>query len=398
MSTQTLVSTGDSLEAGFNGAFDIGEGGTGMAFERAAELLADITTLGPLISSGIRPVWNNIEWTYTGTWTTVDNTHAYDKSPYSQSKLGTGGTGTVATFTRSPRWRKPVGFALYWTDASGQVGDFQYSLDGGTWTNIGQTITNDNSLNKVYVNSPFTNTLQIRAYNGTSNVGALIVGVEMFWANPNTASGLIVHHLGHGGDFLHTLMASGSGDPLAFWDSIKLAANTPPSRPTLGTTMIHINDWTFFHDATMWDTDLRSFYTRVSPLGPVGFISPWEVSTAGTWAGQATNRAQSKTTAASVGAKLLDMYDTWAANGWTGNAAVTAAGLMFDDTHLSQLGHLRFANHLYWFIRNQILSYGDVLTVLPQSAHAVTPTYTGKAATVVFTAAAPVAVTAAAAI
>ncbi len=277
-----IVFIGDSLTVGFQLlGVSIGQGGKGGWVELAAELLNDAPTVGPLLGTGIRPVsggWVSLtEWSFAGSWTAVTNSNAFDKMPYNSIKYANGATN-IATFTVSTHWRPAVGFCIYYIDyASG--GNWQYRINGGSWTNMGQTILNDDKLAKFYVASAVSpgQTIDIRGFDGTADCGVLPAGIELFYSDPRVATqGLIVHNLAVGGTFMSQLFPSAPADPLAFFDSVKLGTGSPiTNSPNSGTFIMHIND-VVFNNVGQWATNHTSFYNRVSPLGPVGFISPWE--------------------------------------------------------------------------------------------------------------------------
>lgn len=402
MAISQISLVGDSLTVGtgpVGTAYSIAQGGSGCWAELVAERLSNISGIGPLVSSGIRGVWLNDlaaaddnEWSRSGSWTAVTSIDLFDKVTYGEGMYANGISNTV-TYTRPSTYRSTViGFAVYWVDYS-SGGNWQYSIDSGTWTNMNQTITNNNGLKKFYVSTAVTSTIDFRAYNGSVGVGCLIVGIELFYHDPATVTngGLIVHNLGTNGTRLNNLAASTSGDRLAFFDSVTLGTGSPiTNSPNIGVIMMHINDVTLANTTT-WANDLTTLYNRVSPLGPVGFISPWECNTAVYNQTQQTNyRTQTKTTAASLGAYVYDLYDAWSANGWTGNTAAQTVGLLIDNLHESQSGHLDIATRIYWFIRTQFLGLGTVPTAYPVTSKQADVTYTGSKPAVAYAASLPV--------
>lgn len=337
MAIYQMAILGDSMaNDGFPTGSAQGDGRLGGWDELIAEQLANIPGLGPLLSSGFRGVANGIqstrEWSYSGSWTSVTGTDAFDKLPYGLGKYANGASN-ILTFTRPIYWRRPVGFALYWVNY-GSGGNWQYRIDGGTWTNMGQTLggATANKICKFYISTPVNATLDIRASSdATTGVGCFPAGIELFWSDPTVAnvSGLIVHHLAVGAQNLHGLLGSTNGDRLAILDSVQLGTGSPiANTPNAGVLLMHINDVKDINNTTTWNTDLTTFNTRVSPLGPVGFINPYQATPA-TFGTQDTYRAQTKTTAAGFGtpAKVFDLFDAFTAYGFifAGPASIQAA-------------------------------------------------------------------------
>ena len=403
MTVRTMAFLGDSLTLGDQGGFSYALGGQGCWSERVVDLLANTAGIGPLISSGFRGVQLGFpasgypaEWlTQPASLTTVVSTDAFDRYPYTAGRYANG-AAQIWTWTKPARYRSIVGFALYWVNKTGG-GNWQYRIDGGTWTNMGQTLggATANKLCKFYVATAITSTLDIRASSDASTaVDCFPAGIEVYYLDPlTTTQGIIGHNISVNASKLHEICLATSGDRLAFLDSIQLGTGSPiASTPNAGTIVMHINDVQLASQSG-WATDLTTLNTRASPLGPVGIISPYECSTAAYNQTQQTNyRAQTKTTAASLSAKTTDLFDAWNANGWGTNALANTAGLLFDLTHESQLGHVDLTTRIYWFIRNQILALGAVPTSYPVAAKKAAVQYSGKQAAVQYSAGAPVSI------
>jgi len=383
VTVRTFALFGDSLTAGLGNTgatYAISEGGRGSWAELLRESIANLAGIGPLLTSGVIPVWSFAApagpmWSRTGTFTALAGTDAYDKQPD-----GRGATGSHAadiwTFTKPALYRTPVGFQLYFVDLAGG-GDLQYRLDGGTWTNFGQTRLGDNKLMTFRVASGFSSTLDVRHFNGTADVLGCLHGVELVYST--ATDGFIVQNNAVNGSALHTQFTSTNGDRLAIIDSVKAGTGSPTlPHPNAGTIVMHIND-VARANVTDWAADLASFYARAGPLGPVGFMSPYEAATATYGQAQQTSyRAQTKTSATSLGASgVLDFYDAWSANGWTGNGGADAAGLLQDLTHPSQAGHLDMAPRVYWFVR-KIMGVGNVPSAYTARAKQAAVAYGGK--------------------
>ncbi len=367
---------GDSLSAGTIGGSLVALGGRGCYAELLAERLANISGVGPLLSSGARfcalgqMIGQQVEWTTSGGgWQNSGaGADVDDKSPYGYGLWSSGGSSNIATYTLPISSRSVVGFSVYYVDYN-PAGNWQYSVDGGTWTNMTQPITHDNSLNKFYVATPVTSNIQFRAYDGSGNVGIMLSAVEMFYSK--ATSGFILHNLTVNGEKLHNLVPPGgtSGDRMAFFDSVKPGTGSVISnQPNAGTIMMHINDCSR-NNASEWNTDLTTLNTRVSPIGPLGIMNPWECNT-GTFdtSLQSIYRNQSKATGLIRGIPVLDFFDIWTANGWGDgfsgdqNTAIATGGvadLLTDNTHPKQSGDFEIANRVYWWALRRILKVTD---------------------------------------
>lgn len=348
----------------------IAQGGAGCWAELAFERLSTIRGLGPLVSSGLRGVWlagvpgGDTEWSFTtggNAWSDTASTDAWDrlfgKGVYAN------GINKVATATLPTTYRSAVGFAIYFMDYTGG-GNWQYRINGGTWTNMGQTLAHDNLLAKFYVPSSLVagSTVEVRCYDGSADCGCALGGIEWFYLDPTTTTqGFIGHNCGVNAMKLNTLVAATSGDRMAFVDSVKIDAvhggGAITNRPNVGAVVDCIND-NQLANLTTWNNDLTTFNTRMAPLGKVGFISTWEISTAVyTAVSQANYRAQTKTTAAALGVPVKDLFDDYSSLGWTTNALLAGTGILNADAiHASQAGHLDLADRVYWWVRTQLLT------------------------------------------
>lgn len=403
MTIRQLVLLGDSLTQGTTGiaafgagGFSLSEGGRGSWADIVTEKLASIQTLGPLLSSGYRGIWlgsqigspwvnGTLEWGVAPQpmsggdgWNVVISTDAWDKTPYGTVAGATlsiasndisfwnNGATKIMTWTKPPHWRNIVGFAIYWVDKN-TGGNWSYRIDGGAWTNMGQTLANDNKLCKFYVGTAVNTAVDIRCANAAgTGVDCLISGIELFYST--ATSGLIVHNLGVNGSELDQIVSGGggatsAGDRLAFLDAVKLGTGSPITNvPDLGVVMGHIND-VLLGNSNTWDTNVRALNTRIrssdggaAPLGPLSIWSPWECDP-GTYntIQQGFVRTQTKITAAALGLNTYDVYDDWALSGWTGNAAANTQGFLLSDlVHESQAGHIDLGNRLYTFIKSTL--------------------------------------------
>lgn len=310
-----------------------------------------------------------------------------NKAPQGEGWYSPGSITDVATFTRPVYWRTPVGMAVYFIDMTGG-GNWQYSIDGGTWTQHGQTITASNNIIKFYIPTTMHSDIRFRAYDGASNAAMFVIGVELFWTDPRTAgaSGVIVHNFGINGWTLNDATCQMNvGDRFAILDSVTLGTGSPiTNKPAAGIIeMFLANDYGFL-DLTAYAVQLTTFYNRASTVGPVILINPWELG-GGTGATQATYRAQKKTTGASLGATVHDFFDDLSGNGYgivTTQAVVLGTiGYLQDFIHAGQSGHLDIATRMYWLFRAAFLS--SILnspSSYPVSGKQVVPAYTGAPA------------------
>lgn len=391
-----IVFTGDSTSQGTVGFFNITAGGQGCWYELVAERLANIVGVGPLISSGFRGCHLSFlsEWTAPATTTAVVSSNPYDVYPYTGGRWSNG-VSNVWTWTKSVRLRPIIGFAIYWVDKT-NGGNWQYRIDGGTWTNMNQTLNQNNKLCKFYVSSPITSKLDIRgSSDGINGVDCFPAGIEAYYVDPLTATqGLIAHCIAVNGSTLHQLTATTSGDRMAFLNNVQLGTGSPVApTPNAGVFMMHIND-VAIDNTTTWGTDLTTLNTRASPLGPVGFINIYEANNS-VYPNQAGYRAKTKTTAAGFATpvKVYDIYDAWSANGWTGLTAETAAGLLYDLVHESQAGHLDIATRIYWFIRNKFFNISATIpSIYVAAALQEARMYIGNRAVVAYKAGAPISI------
>lgn len=396
---------GDSTVAGTIFSANQWAGGLGCWTELFAQRLANVLGFGPYLSPGLRSVALGIgpfptDWTFSGSWTTVTSADAFDRLEFGYGKYGSGAT-LIATWPKPSRSPAIVGFDYWWVDIKNGAtngGNASYSLDGGsTWTTLTETLHNDNLLNKCYIPSAInSNGFKVRMADasGTAVLG-MPAGITPYYVDPRTVTtGVILNSIAINGQQLHNFVQSTSGDRMAVFGSVRPGSGSPiSSDPTL-TLMLHVNDIQFA-DASQWDTDLRTFYTKASTFGPVIFIKPWAIETTDYDATQQTlYAAQTSTTAASVGALVLDMNALWTGLGFSGvTAQGVTAGFLGDLLHPSQKGALEISNRVYWFVRGNIFpSYGKTPSNLVAGAKADTSAYTGKAAAVAYSSGAPIGV------
>lgn len=411
MAVRQLFTVGDSLTAGKVDGHDYAQGGSGCWVEQVRDSLAQIPTIGPLISSGIRLTQTALtgyslsEWSPTGTWAATVATDPWDK--YFNTHGGyASGSGNKLTYT-VPAWMPPiVGVQFYWIDLDNaahtiQSGNWSWQKNGGGLTNMGQALQRDNSLNVFYetVTLGAGDTITVQAANAAGTAGyCLLMGIELFFAVPTSTQGLVVHNCAIGAAKLHVLAANLSGtggDEMAFYNAVKPGTGSPlVPNPDFFTCMF-LND-VQLGDATQYGLDLDTWHTRAIGTAPVIFLNPFEVTFGGLFpqADQTSHRAKVVSRAAGYSpvVKVLDLYDAWASNGWTGNAPGVAAGLFASDNiHESQAGHDDIARRALPYIKREFFPNDVASPSYPSGAKVAAPTaYNAKvAAPTAFAAALP---------
>lgn len=405
MTTDVLIFAGfgDSLWQGLD-AFPLAAGGGGTFPELAAAELCSLTGR-ELAGPGLRGFWRDLaghtdgEWTHTGTWTINLDSDAFNKAPYGRGFTGTTITDT-STFNAIHHTQPIVDGCVWWIDpAVVGAGRPQYNLDGAGWVQFPDAPVGDNSLNKWRLNAPVNTSISFRCFDGSGNVVAMpSVGFEPFYINPDNWPGrrlLIYHNFAVGGARLHQMVGAAGGDPMACVRAVKLGSGNPPQTyPNAGATVQQINDDLYVGALgqapalAQWNTDLVAWNTIMALLGPTMFLSPWECLPATyATADQTAFRAQTKSTAAALSLPpVLDNYDAYAAVGITGNAAMTANGLLADGTHPAQLCHLQMVPRLFGLLQRYALAglstpptYPERATSAAIAAQAGSPAIAAKA-------------------
>ncbi len=365
------------------------------------EQLGNIVGIGPIVSSGFLNV-SQYPWSYTsGTWGAAGV--VLDLCPYGLGKYGANGSGSIYNYTHPTQWRPIQSFDVYYGDYS-NAGNFQYSIDGGAWTNMGQDIAQDGRMCKFHVPSAVTSTIDFRQYNGSSSAGCCLYGIEVFYLDPlTTTQGLIVHNLAVAGTTLSDLTSVAGR--MNFFDSVFIDAvhggGAISSAPNAGILVEHINDANT-RTTTQWSADHATLYSRIGSLCPVGYWSWSEMhSPAYDATTQADFRQKTKDDAALHSIPVLDFYDIGIANGYgttagTQNAALMSGGIVgysvspVDNGHPTTYGHKYMAPYLYWFIRNNILSLGDVPLSSPVQAPIPSVSYIGAKPSISYSAELPI--------
>lgn len=318
-----------------------------------ADLLADAFSpwYGPVLGPGylgvrgIGSFWD--EWTGAGSWTWVGPTDVHDKAPGRAAFSSSGGSGATRTWTKPAGITNPiVGFHIYWIDyAAG--GDWQYRIDGGTWTNMGQTRLGDNALKKFYIASAITSTFDVRAYDGASAAGCCYAGLEPFYIAPQgLTAGVVVHNLGINGiRLVDNFCRTGSGDWGAWFDTVTLGSGSPiTNSPDLVIAGPFTNDVLDGLPATNYQTAYETLWDRVSSKKRL-LLNAFEQDPASrASATQSGYRTAASTAATNKSVAELNVYDRWGICatpvGYDGIKSTSAAAFLVDQFHQSQVGHL----------------------------------------------------------
>jgi lysophospholipase L1-like esterase len=347
-----VVCVGDSITSGAVGGFNRASGGRGSWPEQLTTAIAN--AIGPNVGYGYRGLWLGVpggfspEWQASGSWTRTAATDPFDVCLFRAGYRSAGGPSTTLTWTRPTSAGPVAGFDLYWFNMAG-AGNWQYKVDNGGWVNMGQPLTSaDNKLHKFYVGQPVHNQVQIRAYNGSSACLAPIAGIGVYAVDPNSGSGVLVHNVGAGAEFLSNFVRSSSGDPLAWFDDVVSSPSSLAMQPDL-VIMMFSNDMVF-NNTAQWKKNVEKVILRVHPYADVLLMSPYEQS-AYPVSVQTAYRSTTVSVTNAYRCALLDLYAAYAAAGSTGWAATNAAGLMLDGLHPSQLGHTDIAARVWRLLR-----------------------------------------------
>jgi hypothetical protein len=346
-----IACVGDSITAGKVGGFNLQNGGRGDWVEQLG--VATGNSVGPNVGAGFRGLWLGLnpevepEWQSAGTWTKTLPTDAFDVCPFGSGYRSNGGASATLTWSKPP----PVtvaGFELYWFNMAG-AGNWQYRVDNGAWTNMGQALTPaNNQLHKFYVATPVHTSVQIRAYTGSVPCLAPIGGISVYATDPRTAHGLMVHNLGKNEDFLADLVRPSSGNPLAWFDGVVSNPTSLGVRPDLIIVMFS-ND-VIRNDTALWKNNLAKLIHRVHTFADLLLMNPYEQNGRSKLT-QAAYRAATTTMATTYRCAVLDLYSAYYTAGAEGFTAAQAAGLMYDSLHPSQLGHDDIAARVWRTLR-----------------------------------------------
>lgn len=364
---------GDSITEGAFG--NVRDGGIGNWVEQWRGFFTNATSAPPIIGTGFRGMWKSFalaensdaagnstdEWTVSSAadWTHTTATASYNKCPHGELFEGGGGSTKTATWHAHPTLPPIVGFAIHYVDGPSS-GNWQYSIDGGAWTNMGQSNVQDGNLKKFAVMSSVTSTVSIRQFDGSGNATVYLCGIEAYFADPRTTNGTIFHNIGRFGYWLQvsTGALNGGGDPFAWFDSVTLGSNAVSHTPVLA-TLEFVNDQVIINNTTTWTTDLGTFWTRVNAnlSIPWVLVNMWEmIPGSGSSTTNQSNYRTASTTFASGKSSLflLDMFNYMQSSttydmGGVGSQGTNlfAAGYSGDGTHPSATGNTIFAQQLF---------------------------------------------------
>ncbi len=284
---------------------------------------------------GFYGLWRD-EWTLTGSWTRATTTDAWDKGPLLGSTSGCGtftgsGSGLTATWTKPPDITV-TSITLHVIDGPAAA-NFSYRIDGGSWTNVSNSWSGDNSYDRITINTPVTSTFEVRCANAAGTaVQTYLVGLE---AHDSGLTGrTTLHALAASSEFSYAARRTGSGDWTAWWD-VMLPAYVILQCP-----------WS--NDVAFWPTDRLTIEANMTALvstiqsngGEVVLLSSPEQSGRDA-TDQAEMRAFAASLAASYGCRHIDLHALWG-----NHAAASAAGLMLDALHPSSRGCAEIAQLL----------------------------------------------------
>ncbi len=348
-SIRHIVCVGDSITSGKVGSFNYASGGKGSWTERFA--VAAGHAIGPDAGFGFRGLWLRAgvqpEWNAVGSWTATTPSDPFDVCPFGEGLRSNGGASHTITWTR-PSPVPVAGFDLYWFNMAG-AGNWQYRVDNGAWVNMNQALSpTDNKLHKFYVGKPIQTRVEIRAFNGNAPCLAPIGGIGIYSVDPNRARGLIVHNLGAGSRFLSQFVRPSSGDRLAWFDRV---VSNPPSLAVNADLVIAMfaNDFVQ-QNISFWKENLTRLVNRVRLYSDVLLMNPYERGSFSPTV-QANYRSATRDVVNARRCALLDIYNAYAGAGATGWQNAKNAGLMLDEIHPSQIGHVDIAARVWRMLR-----------------------------------------------
>lgn len=325
MTTYRHTFTGDSLTAQTaDGVTSLAQGGSGGWIDLTRLYLEKTLGIGPLVSSGLSMVCRGVfpygatEWTKTGTWTATASTDAWDKAPMGLGFYGANGTANVVTYKHPRGLPSMVGFYVDWINYTGVGGiNWSYRINSGAWTNHGQIANpiGDNSYNRFYVSATIAvgDTIEFRQASETSSSQkCFIVGIHPFYLAPGSA-GLYIQNISAGGMTLHNTVLSGSGDRMAWIDSVVLGTGSPLAEKPDSLTGMNLNDLSLINNTTTWGNDIDTLQSRCHTNGVLfGFMNQYETDySLNTSTVQSNYRSttKSKCAAHTPVSPVLDFYD-----------------------------------------------------------------------------------------
>lgn len=290
--------------------------------------------------TGLRGVWTD-DWSFTtggNAWTASTNSNTWAKGPYNglyeyANTMRASTSSMTATWTK-PHWVRSsiTSFKFHVVDGAGSA-NFSYRVDGGSWTNVTNTWSQDDSYDIINVATTVTSTVQIRGANaaGTS-VNVYLIGIECI-----TGTGATLHDITASGEGLYATARSGGAADLNAWiDAIQ---------PKL-IVVCYTNDLvnTFWNTTRITD-DLQSIVDRQAPYGKVIPMPFWGQDRYADGPDDARNTELANIYTAAATASNSEYIDLWARYG--NYAAVNALGFMADGLHPSDTGSIEIARVLW---------------------------------------------------
>lgn len=291
---------------------------------------------------------------------TVSIGEQYDKLPYALLQIASGATN-ILTLDATKYAAPLVAVDVLVVDLIGG-GDLSLSIDGGTWTACGQTMTGSNNIIRFRVMTPgMTTSLRVRCANaaGTAVLGAPGGFRPWYIDHTTVTNGVIVNDYGVDGQALHGFITTSvAGDHAAILDSVTLGTGNPLGNTPNVTMMLHLNDANFpsTGSGTSWSTDSAAFKTRAGAVSPIVLIGCWEADPTFF---DATVQATMRSTLAALADSntyYLDLNGAYGAMGYSGNAAISAGGFLQDKIHLAPQGEADVGDRLFRALRKGPLS------------------------------------------
>ena len=165
-------------------------------------------------------MWRSDEWFRDGAWTRTEPSEEFDVAPFAQGFFTSGRTVDTARWIRPPAI-EVTAFDIYWFHMPA-MGDWQYRVDDGAWTNVGVSIQGaDNRLHRHLVVEAVHERVEIRGFDGRAPCVAPIAGINLYANTARDGRGTIVHNLGCNFDALLWFCRASAGDPLALLDDLR---------------------------------------------------------------------------------------------------------------------------------------------------------------------------------
>lgn len=282
----------------------------------------------------------------------ADATHAI----VDRRTLAAGAAGALYVLGRNIIPGGIAAFDIVWVDGP-LNGAFSYSLDGGaTWTGVASAQPANPTIKRTNVVAANPASIKIRAANAAGTANLTVQAGLILYSTAGPTSGVMVHNFACDGKTYNAttvggaagLLSQGTADQLRIFDNNGDSTQTGSLQPSL-MIFCFINDMTMVDQATLtlaqYQANIQTLINRFFGYCDLLFVNPPEANSIGS-ATQAACRAALKTTCAANGVAVLDLYDSFAAQGETGYAACYADGLILDQIHPSLEGHADIAGHI----------------------------------------------------